>query len=58
MTVLITLSASYMLYRQEQQHKQHVATILIEAQSSLKRVQQNPYYQSQSIDTQSIVVEE
>ncbi|WP_122901894.1 hypothetical protein [Acinetobacter sp. B51(2017)] len=39
LAVFIACIATYMLYRQEQQHKQHVAAVVSEAQSSLQYVQ-------------------
>ena len=51
LAVFIALTATYVVYRQEQQHKQHVAAVVSDAQNSLQRVQQNPYYRNQPIET-------
>lgn len=58
LAILVVCVASYLLYRQEQQHKQHVAVVVSEAQSSLQHVQQNPYYHRQPIQTRRAVTEE
>ena len=57
LAVFIACIASYMLYRKEQQHKQHVAAVVSEAQYSLQHVQQNPHYRRQPIDTGAVLIE-
>lgn len=57
LAVFIAFTATYVVYRQEQQRKQHVAAVVSEAQNSLQRVQQNPHYRSQPVDTRSVVSE-
>lgn len=57
LAVFIACIATYMLYRQEQQHKQHVAAVVSEAQSSLQYVQKKPHYRLQPIDTSTVVSE-
>lgn len=49
-SIFIILLTTYILYEQHQQ-RQQVTAIVTEAQSSLKQVQQNPYYQRQPIET-------
>jgi hypothetical protein len=55
-SVFIVLGTVYIFY-QQYQHRQQVAAIVTEAKSSLKQVEQNPYYQRQPIETRTLAVE-
>ena len=55
--VLMAISVGYWFYDQQQQHKQHVASIVNEAQTSLKQVQQNPHYQNRPVQIRPAEIE-